>query len=297
MASQQIQCDERTQSNYGYRRYFWDESKRVFTLIEVNGGEFGSIYIPETLSLYFRDIFSTSMPSRGSNHMQALHHSRKHDKCYSITITKTSEEPVSYKPFMWGENTKKKTQYILLDVESMIKFLEVLPEYVDNIIPCFDNQARSAEVERVSEYSTFTTTSQVRGNCTLKNFVTGPKKEQTRLGMSLVQFTKSWSINLRYETAGVAGYGVYIPTMVCDWLMEEREKMLNFAQRLGKDADSWRAVDTALFKQEVDAMLTPWSSPEAEDAEGGTAKRSKYSPMSKEAIGAELDGILGDAIA
>jgi len=282
-----IQCDQRLHRDFKYQRYFWDEDKRLFTLIEIIGSEFSSIIIPDLYTHFYRDIFSKPMNVKNASHLQALHHSRKHDKCFSLTITKCASEPISYKPFVWAEGVKRKVQYLLLDVDSMIAFLEKLPEYVEDVIPCLASNAKAAEVEYLSPYATYTTTSQVRGSCILKEILSA-RKEINKLELSLVQFPKSYSLQLRYMMAqGSAGYGVYIPTMVYDWLMEDRTMMMDVAQRMKNGlGNEWSAVDTAAFKRDMEDLH--WSSDEFE-SEGHAVKRSKSE------VGQMLDQIVDKA--
>lgn len=261
-----IQCDERTASDFKYRRFFWDEEKKTFTLIEIYGGEFSSVYVPDNYVNFYRDMFSSAMPVKGANHLQALHHSRKHDKCFSVVITKAPCEPQSFKPFVWPDGVKRKVQYLLLDVDMMIAFLQKLPEYVEDIIPCVVAQAKPAEVEQLDPYATFTTKSQVRGSCILKE-ITSARKEIHKLELSLVQFSQSYSLQLRYMMAqGTVGYGCYMSQMVYEWLMESRDLILNAALRIKEEGNKWSAVDTASFKRDMEECAAPWP----DDDEGET---------------------------
>jgi hypothetical protein len=289
--------------------------------LEIQGGEFGNLRIPTYYQTYYRNIYSKLVPGTKTQ-MQPLHQARKHDRAFMLTLTKASCEPISIRPLTFPENTKQKVQYLLTDAEGMLGFLKTLPQYKNLILPCLMAQAKDPNVSRSSSYSTFTTSSQVRGGCTLRQF----PASKTALDMSIVQFPKSYSIHLGYSTDGSPGYGIYFPSDLSDWLMEERDVMVEAVRRMIAGNPQWNCIDTSEYKlvKDEDGLpppvpMTPWQTPAQHDPfredetdycdgleiEGGNGgkKRVRLMPantagnnnMSKEAIGRELDEILGDA--
>ena len=337
MAPATILIDFRKKNNYNFQRWYYCETKRCWTFLHVAGAEFGNVFIPDSYTAFFRKVFSVSQPKAGGGPGSAgtmqpsLHHVRKHEKAFTITVTRTWKEPISFKPLILDETGKKRTQFILLDAEGMLAFMETLPVYVEEVIPCLmDEMCGSEEVSTLSEYSTFTTTSQVRGTCVLKEFELQSKnqKDASRLDLSLVQFTNtSFGLDLRYNVDGQPAVGAYMSSTLLDWLMDERHKIVKAATEF-EMGGAWSRVDLKRKMEEADAALckaaeTPVHSPDsngsstsAGEFEGGTAKkRAQLVPADpadrsgditsapafvmtaeqRQAFAAQMDDALGDA--
>jgi hypothetical protein len=265
-----ILLDTRDRKRYEYTRWFYSQEKNQWTIVEVIGDEFGNVFVPDHYNFFFRKVFAKGNKRNISSTMEeSLHHARKHEKAYTITITRAWQEPVSFKPLKFAPEAKKKTSYILLDAESMVAFMNTLPSYVDDIIPSMKEQAENKDdVSQMSEYSTFTTTSQVRGSCTLKVF-----QSTAQLDLSLVQFVSStFGLDLRYHMDG-STQGLYFNGMVLSWLMEERSKILDTAQLL-KTGGIWHSVaadyrrNCKLEMADADVDIE-----DVEEVEGGGAKK------------------------
>lgn len=308
-------CDVRNSEKYEYLRHHYDAEKKRYTCLEIVGGEMGSIYIPDQYQMYYRNIFSS--PMQGSNRMLGLHQTRNHSPAFTLMVTKASQEPISYRPLVFPENTKKRTQFVLIDLESMLGVLEALPKYMNDIIPHLKaEESAGPVVERTSEFSTMTRSSQARGKYTIKRFVQPHDNSRIKLEMLMEQFASSYCLNLRYSIDEIPGYGTYLTSMLCDWIMAERAALLNAAKTL-RMGTSWLSCDSIGSKRKHindedsqdllgdDAECkTPCQSPDSSTRDQGGRKRAKLLPadsntkddnMSKKAIGEELDEILGDA--
>lgn len=305
-----INCEKRERMKYEYLRSYYDEAKKTWVVLQVCGGEFSSLYVPDHLAFYYRKLFSTPMSGSGGQ-MQALHHARKHDKAFTLKITKSSHEPICYKPHLvFPDNTKTKVQFILLDDESMVALLMALPTYINEVIPSLENNVKGSDVAAQSEYSTFSTTPQVRGQLVLKEFPSNNKgKETSYLDMSLIQFSSgSFSLDLRYFMDGAPGFGIYINSTLWGWLMEEREVILKAAQTLRK-GNTWYFIDSFGAKRKAEQETvprTPMHSPDNNrdsdemEIEGGSGRKyAKLSPAASEdkpdaAAAAEAKKVLAD---
>jgi hypothetical protein len=327
MAGSKITLDSRDRKRYEYTRWCYQEEKNQWTILEISGGEFGNVFVPDSYMQFFRKVFSNGsgngsggtnrvVPGRpGSDYasqQQSFHLLRKHEKAYTISITRTWQEPISFKPLRIAENAKRRTQFILLDADSMVAFMESLSTYVEDIIPAMKVESKGQEdVDQMSEFSSFTTTSQVRGTCTLKKF----EKTNAVLNLALDQMTpSSFGLDLRYSVDSVPGTGMYINEMVLGWFLAERPKILHSALKL-RSGGYWESMEPTAVAAKKRKLLsdddmflppwdevaedktttTPWQSPditttaavkteaaaaddEEEEIEGGGKRRPKLLP-------------------
>ncbi len=310
----------RDKKEYKYMRWSYTEEKKLWTILEVKGCDFGDAFIPDNYKPFYNKVFHIPGKSdkSGSTSQGGVQQQRKHEKAYTITITKTWTEPRSFRPLQCGADAKKKVQYIILDEESMLAFMDALPVYVEEVIPHLKEEAKDTEdVSQLSEYSTFTTTSQVRGTCKLKEF----DLTKSLLDLSLVQFSPySFGLELQYTLDGSSCRGQYLNSMVLDWLMMERPRIIESAKRL-ESGGVWQKVERKRTTE-----TSPWQWPDStvtpvatittasdDEVEGGvkrvkllpaaSADRSEdivssSRPMTEEerkAFSRELDGIVDDA--
>jgi hypothetical protein len=215
-------ADARDGMDYDYQRA--EQEGRYFSMLEVTGGELSSMFLPATIAANYKKLFPNT------------------EHVFAIKITKASAEPTSVTRkggAVFPSGVKPKSQYVLLDGDSMGEFMDVLPTFVNCVIPNLQAQVQGGDTEQLSEYSTFTVAPQVRASAVLKEFNRN-SKDKMALTAKVVQFPKSFSLQLSYPVEANYGYSVYINETMREWLLQEKGAIMRAVNRLSSGT-AWKS--------------------------------------------------------
>jgi hypothetical protein len=228
-------CEQRTKPKYVYRRMFTNDYGTT-KVLEIKIEDFSRIYIPETQQWVFKRILSTEVEN---GKLLPLHQSRPTERCASLTVTTTSAPPLSMEPLKYDKDVERRTQYILLDLDGFRSFLDAMPNFTVNLIPWMERSANgSSQVTKLSPYSTYARTKQLKGNLTLQMFV----DVHASLEMSAVMFENSSCVELRYMLAGSPRAGVYLNKELAQFVMDERDILFDVLTDL-EGTTPWKQLD------------------------------------------------------
>jgi hypothetical protein len=236
----ELVCEERKRDAYNYVRLFTANSGGIFSqykVLEIKIQDFSQVYLPPQQTPMYLKLFSSAADN---GEPLPLHQApRADEKCASICITTTSVPPYQLEPLKYEKDTKRKTQYIILELASLEAFLANLPNFVNDVLPWMESSANgTSEERRPSPYSTYKTKKQLRSSKTLRVF----EACAACLEMHAVMFENSNSINLRYKLQDESKSGIYLPRELCDFMMEEREPLLEVLGNI-KATSQWKEVD------------------------------------------------------
>jgi len=243
--------ESRDSNKYTYRRMYIHPKYGVY-ILELKASTFGTIYIPDSQSTFFKKVFSTE--NSDNKKFQALHHARANDVAASLRVIKASAEPLSLKELSFPPGTIKKEQYALFDLKGIKAVLEALPRFANDIVPWVASQMGAAFIEetKTSEFSTMTTTRQVQTKQTLATY----PASNVQLDMGVVPFEAGPSLEIRYNVNGnQPRAGAYLGAELLQFLMDEKPSLEANIRKLETMPEWTRMIPPPhLFSEGVDEV-------------------------------------------
>jgi len=211
-------------------------------VIEISGGTFKSLYIPE----YYQGPYKRILGHDVGDVKQALHMNRCDDPAFSISIHKSDEIPLQLKPFpRFSQPAKKRTTFVLLENEGMEHFMSALPMIVEQLIPEFESVQSCVNVEESDDVS-LTRETEVKGDLLLQSW----PERNLELRVTLVKFS-STHLHLHYVENGEPSLGIYISKQSAEYILKKAKSIWKGIEMLQQE-EKWEPMPVKERANEYD---------------------------------------------